>query len=311
MGEVTANTWTPEQQMQELKRRMGLAMSQMMSNEKISFKPNPDDIIVTLPPKNGTTWLMHICHQIRMKGHEPDFDDQLEVVSLIEASERLFGVNPTTQQQPASPRIFGTHLSYPLVPEGGKKIFSFRNQKDAVVSAYHFFGSFLALKGRVSLPIFAQAYVQQIEKHLNDLVMWWEHRNDKDMLLLFFEDLKEDHEGCVRRIAKFMGVDCNEDEIARVVHTTSHAEMSRQSSKFNVRKIALKMSEAIGEEPVPESEFVGRVRKDGGVSGQGKQELPVDIQKRIDQLWQEVVTSKLGFKNLDEMRAAWKEEQSN
>ena len=183
-NQVTAEVWTPEQQTQELKRRIGLVMSQFNAHEKPSFKPNPDDVIVAMPPKNGTTWLMHICHQIRMKGQEPDFEDQMDVISLIEASEKLFGVNPGTQPQPAKPRVFGTHLQYPFVPEEGKRIFSFRNQKDAVISAYHFFNSGLSLKGRVSLPIFAQVYIQQIEKHITDLVTWWERRHDNNVLLL-------------------------------------------------------------------------------------------------------------------------------
>ena len=308
-GIAGLGSWTPEQQIQELKRRMDAAMSQLMSHEKPSFKPNPDDVIVALPPKNGTTWMMHICHQIRMKGQEPDFEDQMDVISMIEMTEKLFGVDPAIKPQPASPRLYGTHLPYPLVPEGGKRIFSFRNQKDAVVSAYHFFDSCLALKGRVSLPIFARAYVQQIEKHIQDLVMWWEHRHDDDVLLLFFDDLKEDHAGCVRRIAQLMGVVLDEDAVARVVHTTSHAEMSQNASKFDTRKLVMKMTEIIGEEPPPEGKFVGRVRKDGGKSGEGKQKLPVEVQQRIDQMWQEIVTSKLGFQDLKEMREAWKKEQ--
>ena len=312
-GIAALESWTPEQQVQELKRRMGVVMSQMMAHEKPSFKPNPDDIIVAMPPKNGTTWVMHICHQIRMKGQEPNFENQLEVICMIDI-EKLFGVDPATKLQPANPRIFATHLPYPLVPEGGKRIFCFRDQKDAVVSAYHFFGSGLALKGRVSLPIFANAYLQQVEKHIKDLVTWWEHRHDDDVLLVFFDDLKEDHAGCVHQISKFMGITLDENEVARVVHTTTHAEMARQSSKFDTRKFALTMTEMIaliGEEPPPEGEFVGRVRKDGGKSGEGKQKLPVVIQQRIDQIWQEIVTAKLGFQDLKEMREACKKEQLN
>ena len=125
------------------------------------------------------------------------------------------------------------------------------------------------------------------------------------MLLLFFDDLKEDHAGTVRRIAKFMKVELDDDAIARVVHTTSHAEMSRIASKFDVRKNALKFSEKIGEEP---DEIVSRVQKNGGKSGEGKQKLPVEVQERIDQMWKEIVTSKLGFQNLKEMRQAWMKE---
>ena len=301
--------WTPEQQMQELKRRMRFMMPTFNLKEKVAFKPNPDDLLVIVPPKHGTTWLLHVCHQIRMKGQEPDFEDQMEVMSLIEAHKKLFGVKPEDQKQPASPRIYATHMPYPLVPEGGRRIYCFRDPKDAVVSAYHFMDSILALKGRVALLIFCRVYLQQVERRLNDLVMWYEHRNDKKLLIIFFDDLKEDHAGTVHRIARFMGVDLDEDGIARVVHTTSHAEMSRQASKFNTRKVALRMSKMIGEEPVPESEFVGRVRKDGGKSGEGKQKLPVEVQQRIDQMWQEIVTSKLGFQDLKEMREAWMKEQ--
>ena len=304
-----SEAWTPEQQMQELKRRMGVMMSMTASMEKPSFKPRPDDVIVVIPPKHGTTWLLHVCHQIRMKGQEPDFEDQLDVVGWIEANEKLIGRNTLLQDQPASPRVFVSHLAYSLVPEGGKKIFSFRDPKDVVISAYHFIDSALAFKGRIPLPMFAQAFLQQIEKHLNDLLVWWEHRNDDNLLLLFFDDLKEDHAGSVRRIAKHMGVDCSEDEVALVVHTTSHAEMSRHAAKFNTRKFVSNLKEMIGEEPVPESEFVGRVRKDGGVSGQGKQQLPPVIQQRIDQMWQAIVTSKLGFQNLQEMREAFQKER--
>ena len=70
------------------------------------------------------------------------------------------------------------------------------------------------------------------------------------------------------------------------------------------------LTKKFGDEPPPEEEYVGRVCKDGGKSGEGKQKLPVEVQQRIDQMWQEIVTSKLGFQNLQEMCEAWKKEQS-
>ena len=301
--------WTPEQQVQELKRRMDAARSGV-NLEPPSFKPNPDDVIVAVPPKNGTTWLLHICHQIRMQGQEPDFENQLEIFGLIEASGKMFGIDPAImQQQPAKPRIFVTHLPYPLVSVVGRRIYCFRDQKDAVISAYHFFNSFFSLKNRVSLSIFAHTYLEHIEKHLNDLLLWWKHRHDDNLLLLFFDDLKEEHAGCVRQIAKFIGVDCDEDVIAHVVHTTTHAEMARHHSKFSVHKQVVAIAKMIGETPLPESELSSRVRKSGGKSGEGQQLLPTEVQQRIDQLWQEIVTTKLGFQNLKEMRETWKKEQ--
>ena len=304
--------WTPEQQVQELKRRMNYheaLRSDIVLHETPPFKPNQDDVIVAVPPKNGTTWLVHICHQIRMQGQEPDFGTQLDVVAWIETAETWFGKDPATQQQPAKPRIFITHLPYPLVSTGGRRIYCFRNQKDATISAYHFYNSILLLNDRVSLSIFARAWLQKVEKRLKDLLLWWEHRHDDNLLLLFFDDLKEDHAGCVRRIANFMGVDCDERVIARVIHTTTYTEMARHHSKFSSHNIATIIAKKIGETPPSESEFTSRVRKGGGKSGEGQQLLPLEVQQRINQLWQEIVTARLGFQNLEEMRETWKKEQ--
>ena len=55
-----------------------------------------------------------------------------------------------------------------------------------------------------------------------------------------------------------------------MVHTTNHAEMSRHASKFDTRKFASNYTNTLEEELVSEEEFVGRVRKDGGKSGEGK-----------------------------------------
>ena len=166
--------WTHEQQMQELKRRMEIMLSVMDKKEKPSFEPLPDDVIVVVPPKHGTTWLLHIYHQIRMKGKEPDFEDQLDVFGWIEVSNKFLGKDTLSQEQPAHPRLFMTHLPYPLVPEGGKKIFNFRDPMDVVVSAYHFMDSALALKGRVGLPQFARAFLSQqiIDKHIQEILTW-------------------------------------------------------------------------------------------------------------------------------------------
>ena len=54
--------------------------------------------------------------------------------------------------------------------------------------------------------------------------------------------------------------------------------------------------------------ITGRVRKDGGKSGDG-QKLPPEVRQYIKEKWQEIVTEKLGFQNLKEMREAWHKEQ--
>lgn len=80
----------------------------------------------------------------------------------------------------------------------------------------------------------------------------------------------------VCQIAKFIGVDCDEDTIARVVHTTTHVEMARHHKKFDSGIVSAEIAKKVGDTLLPENECVGRVRKNGGKSGDGQQ-LPAEI----------------------------------
>ena len=159
----------PLEQAQEFQKRLGILRLLMDATvNPADFQLNPDDVIIAVPPKNGTTWLIHICHQLRMKGVEPDFEDQLDIMYMFGQSEKLFGVKPEDSQQPAKPRLYITHKPYALLQKNGERIAGFRDQKDAFISAYHYLDSLLLLKGRVSLSLFAEVYYfQAVESHLN------------------------------------------------------------------------------------------------------------------------------------------------
>ena len=51
-----------------------------------------------------------------------------------------------------------------------------------------------------------------------------------------------------------------------------------------------------------------RIRRDGGRSGDGKA-LPQYVKDHYKQLWKEIITSELGFRDLSEMRDAWQRER--
>ena len=82
----SSEEWTPEQQLQELIRRFKVLQS-LQKFDKSGFSPNADDIIVVVPAKNGLTWMLHICHQIRMHGTDPDFEQQDDVSSWIRGNK--------------------------------------------------------------------------------------------------------------------------------------------------------------------------------------------------------------------------------
>ena len=303
---VRAEEWTPEQQKREAERRfLFVKLLYARELETGRFAPRPSDVIIATAPKSGTTWVSHICHQIRMGGSQPDFESQTDdvVVYMMPGAD--------AKLQPADPRIFVTRAPGPLVPRGGKVITCFREPKDIVLSACKYYDTLLAFKGRVSIEVLSWSMIDmgRVKDVLESIVYWWEHRHDKDVLLLFFDDIKEDHIGCVCRIASFMAVDCSEEVIAKVVHTTTHAEMARHHSIFVSKVYCSQIATALGDIAPPKQS--GRVRKDGGNSGEGERSLPGELKQQIEKEWKELVWAKLGFKDLNEMRLAWRKEQSS
>ena len=56
----------------------------------------------------------------------------------------------------------------------------------------------------IPLDAWADGQLGQAHQLLNNLCDWWEQRNNPRVLLLFFDDLKLEHEATVRKIAAFM-----------------------------------------------------------------------------------------------------------
>ena len=114
--DIRSKEWTPEQQQQEFIRRMDILG--FAKEAKPPFTPLPNDVICVIPYKSGTTWITHICHQLRMHGAEPDFEDQTKIVCWIETNVMLHGVPPDEVKQPGDIRIFVTHYTeYDIVPK--------------------------------------------------------------------------------------------------------------------------------------------------------------------------------------------------
>ena len=114
-------------------------------------------------------------------------------------------------------------------------------------------------------------------------------------LMLFFDDLLEDHAGCVRRIARFIGVDCDEDTLTRVVRTTIHEEMAHHHKK-SPKSLGTPCHQRM-------NMFKGCVTMEEDQVMDNSYLLKSNC-TCIDQLWLKIVTPKLGFGNLHEMREA-------
>ena len=64
-----------------------------------------------------------------------------------------------------------------------------------------------------------------VELALRSLASAWEHRQDADILVLFYENIEQDHRGTVETIATFMDVLLSMSEVDRIVDQTTKGGM--------------------------------------------------------------------------------------
>lgn len=220
------------------------------------------DIVISVPPKSGTTWTMNIVHQI-LTGGSDDFQDiYVEVPwieflshpgqSLQEALDRVEAM-PTDRR-----RAFKTHSAPPVVPfiqnkpgKHVKYIVVFRNPEEALVSFRPFmeqqtdewYDLWQVPKAAMCRPDFPSFYYEVIDekgsqgRFFGFLAAWWPLRHEKNVLFLHFSDMKLDHEGTIRKIANFLGEQPTPEQWKAIFKHTSFDWMKQHEDRFEVRTL--------------------------------------------------------------------------
>jgi len=266
-----------------------------------------------VPGKSGTTWLMQIAHQLRMRGVEHDYDDQMDVMPWLEGGAAKVLDQDINMEHVTEPRVFKSHLEWSKLGkapfEKSKLVYCFRDIKDQLISMWKFLPPIA--QADISCWAFTTGYLVlsgHVDTGLHNLCDFWDHRHDERVCFFFFDDLKERHEECVKRVQRFMDIGTDEVLTQKVVAQSTHQYMSRpdQAHKFDDHAIVYAIDKMRG---VPRTvPLTGKVRKDGGKSGTGDA-LPQAVKDWVDWRWECIVLPRTGFADLTSMRHAWLAEQ--
>lgn len=257
-----------------------------------SFKPRPDDVIISPYSKCGTTWLQQTFHTLRTRG-DMAFDDISRIVPWIELAGVL-GLDLAAPQR-ARPRGFKSHLPYDQIPKGGRYVVSLRDPKDAAVSMYRFMEGWFFEPGAISITDFTTARFANRGRGLDywhHLLTWWDQRDNPDVLLLSYEQMSAEPEAYVRRVAKFCSIALDDALLEMTLKQSSLAFMLAHKDKFDDLMIR-EVSERVGN--LPPGSDSAKVR--AGRVGGHRAEMPEDLAATLDAIWAETVTATLGFKD--------------
>ena len=259
-----------------------------------SYRPLPDDVVISPFGKCGTTWLQQTFHTLRTRG-DMDFEDISEVTPWIEVAGAC-GQNLADPQR-AAPRGFKSHLPWDAMPKGAKYVVSFRDPRDALVSLYNFFDGWFLEPGAVAFDDFAQSRLSHPgPDYWHHLITWWTQRDNPDVLLLTYEGMTADPEGAIRRLATFSSIPLDDELLALTLRNSSRAFMLEHRDRFE-DPIMRRLSERRCN--LPPGSDSAKVRPAGGPSL-----MSTALEAKLEQIWRTRVTPATGLADYAALRAA-------
>mmetsp|Transcript_24113 Transcript_24113/g.66832 ORF Transcript_24113/g.66832 Transcript_24113/m.66832 type:complete len:337 (-) Transcript_24113:22-1032(-) len=275
----------------------------------LHYIPCPRDVCITTTPKAGTTWLQQICHQLRAKEGDMDFDEISRVVPWLELAHDQ-GQDLKAPQWRGDDgqqlRFFKTHAWAGHCPKFPKTIVVVRDPCDVLLSFYNFFEGWFFEPGTISLEAFAEEFwlqrgipesKMQNASYFVHLTSWYQKyqegkQNGKnDILMICFEDLKEDLKSQIQGIAQFLSdLDARYvQEPQRVEIALSHSSydfMKKHSGHFDEKISKIARNEACG---LPKDAGMRSSKVGGGLSGLGKVVLSEELHTLIEVKWKDQV----------------------
>jgi hypothetical protein len=226
------------------------------------FAFRPGDVVISTPPKCGTTWTQMLCALLIFDG--PAFPAPLEKVSpwLDMCTRPLAEVTAVLAAQPHR-RFIKTHTpldGLPLHPDVTYLVVG-RDPRDVAISLYHHvanmdFARLLALRaaavGNEDLAELPERRVPSgdpverlrafvaddtsggsmtLASMLHHLDTAWQCRRDPNVTLFHYADLTADLAGELLRLARVLGIPCSPQRARELAPEASLARMRERSAE--------------------------------------------------------------------------------
>ncbi|MBX7491910.1 sulfotransferase domain-containing protein [Qipengyuania sp. 1NDW9] len=249
--------------------------------------PQDGDVYITSWAKSGTTMTQQMFHQLRMVAAtgktDMDFDD-ISRMTPWEDTATILDMDMNASQR-AHPRGFKSHREYERLPAGSRYIVTLRDPHETFVSMHRFFDGWHLESGAIPLEEFMPLWLGGGPggcDYFTHLLSWYARRDEDDTLLVTYRWAAKNQPAMIRRMAGFLGLDLNEEDVAAVAASTSREFMHEYKDRFDDAMVCAVMDEKLG---IPASSDSTKVQ----AAGSDKKSVPEAIAAEIDRMWAERV----------------------
>ena len=207
------------------------------------YQPRPEDVFVVTQMKCGTTWMQHVVYEILFRGNG----------NLAETGTAMHAVSPWLEGRRGVPieqapllgedhrsRIIRTHLPVALCPydPAARFIYVARHPASCFASCVEFVQTNMGAMSP-TMQAFEEWYCS---KDLmwwgtwpDHVLGWWRWSTEqRNVLFVYFEDMRKDLPAVIRQIAAFLRMRLSDEEVASVAAKCSFAYMRDHQSSFEV-----------------------------------------------------------------------------
>ncbi|KAK5599442.1 Sulfotransferase 6B1 [Crenichthys baileyi] len=196
------------------------------------IKVREDDIMLVAYPKCGFNWMVGVMKKIIAEATQMKNESKMPPLIEFFGPEVLKAMN-----EAPSPRFLGTHLHPDNMPASfnekkTKMVVVFRNPKDTLVSYYHFCNNNPVLPSVESWDSFFSQFMKgdvAWGSYFDHALAWNKKIDDPNVLVVTYEDLKQDLSAGIHQISSFIGFSLTDNQVQQIAGASTFSAMKESS----------------------------------------------------------------------------------